>query len=360
MLSAMRAAVRGRTRGVRRRRLGLAAALAGFGAAPGTARAEDPSVTASLEWNEPALSPCPSRDALVAAVEARLKRRVFIADLAAADVRLVATVRKVDATWGVELELRDRRAATLGTRYVRSRGADCGGLGESLPVVVALLIDLPRRDVITETPERAAAPRAPFASAAPVAPAPAPATRAAGSPVRATTGSIRARVAAEGELASGVLPGLSAGASLQGGIVTPGGWAIELGAGATLPSSVRTSAGSATFTSVYGAVIVCAPLARGSLALSACAGIRLGPILAEGSSFDRNDSRVRAFPEVSGGARLELPVGTALFVRLDAGATVPLARERYVFRADTGDIVPLHQPAVIAPRVAIGAGVAFF
>jgi hypothetical protein len=350
MLWSMRAAMRGRTRGVRRRLLALASAMAGFGAAPGMARAQEASVTAYLEWNEPALSPCPSRDALVVAVEARLKRRVFVAERAASDVRLVATVRRRDAAWGVELELRDRQDATLGTRYVRSRGADCGGLGESLPVVVALLIDLPRRDVIPGPPDVAAETRAPL-DAAPVAPPPPPATGPTGAPPRAS-GAVRARVAVAGELASGVLPDLATGASLQGGIVTSGGWAVELEAGATLPSTVRTAAGSATFTSVYGALTACAPLVRGSLALSVCTGMRLGPLLAEGSSFDRNEARARPFPEV--------PVGAVFFLRLDARATAPLARERFVFRADTGDVVPLHEPAAVAPRVAIGAGVTFF
>ncbi len=353
-----------RKRGTRRRLLAIASALGGFGAASAaSAKAwadDDASVSAYLEWNEPALSPCPSRDALVLAVEGRLKRRVFVAERSS-DVRLVVTVRKMEATWGAELELRDRRGETLGTRRVRSRGADCGGLGDSLPVVVALLIDLPRRDVVAAAPEERATTTGSLAPPAdPPAQPPARAPVAVLALPRATPGSIGARVAMEGEIASGVLPGLSTGASLQGGIVTPSGWAIELGAGATLPSTTRTQAGSASFTSVFGELIVCAPLVRGWVALSACPGMRLGLVLAEGSTFDRNEAHARLLPEVSAGARLELPVGATLFLRLDAGATAPLARERYVFQADTGEVVPLHQPAAVAPRVAIGAGVTFF
>lgn len=334
-------------------RTSLAIAFGAFVIAlPLRARGEDEPVSASLEWAAPPTSRCSTRAALVAAVEARLHRAVFVA-AAAADVRLDVTTRMLGTGWAIDLELRDRHGAPLGTRHVRGRASDCADLNESLPLVVALLLDFPRRELPLPAAPPIPVPAVPLA-------VPAGAPEVPKDTARSPPGQQGARVsiALEGEAASGVVPGLAAGGAASGGVHSALGWSVEIAAGALMPSSIAiVGGGRARFFHAYGGVLGCAPLLRAAVALSLCGGLRLGALLAEGADFDRNEASTRLFPEAVAGARAQLPLGSTLFARLDAGATFSLARGRYVFRTDTNDLIGLYEPPLVAPRVAVGLGI---
>src|SRR5688500_741329 len=156
-----------------RRPLSASAAWLTFAAgtlvgAPGAAQPpEDEETTvARLEYAAPVGQGCLDAAALALAVEAQLERRVF--DEARAEVVVSGTARRTDEGWVAELLLRRTDGTQIGMRELRTPSPECSALDEGLPLVVALMVDLPRSRIALTLPQR------PPPAAAPAAPPPAP------------------------------------------------------------------------------------------------------------------------------------------------------------------------------------------
>ena len=136
----------------------------------------------------------------------------------------------------------------------------------------------------------------------------------------------------------GLLPHLGTGFSVRGRLTPPGWPALELGGVVWLPGEASASGHGARLSLVEGLVSLC-PLATTALgvALSACAGIRVGGIRAGGFGFNLAyaEERPTVAPSIEGGLRRRL-VGP-LVAGLAAGLVVPLIRDRFYY-AEAGGV----------------------
>jgi hypothetical protein len=97
---------------------------------PADASAADRTITASLDWQRhPGTEGCLDREGIVAAVEARLGRVVFVDGQA--DVLLAGrAVRSEQAPWTIELVLTAKDGRALGRRELNSAASDCSALDD--------------------------------------------------------------------------------------------------------------------------------------------------------------------------------------------------------------------------------------
>src|SRR5687768_1206625 len=107
------------------------------------ALADDATARVALSWTAP--SECIDAASLEHAVETMLEHPVW-ARPESADVAMDASLVRENGEWVLRLALRNG-AVVLGTREARRTGRDCRAIDGIIIVVVALLVDLPKRDV---------------------------------------------------------------------------------------------------------------------------------------------------------------------------------------------------------------------
>ena len=247
------------------------------------------STAARLELSKgPGAEQCLDQQRLSRAVEARLQRRAFRADLKATLHVRIAIARN-DAGWSAVLTMHDGAGAFLGRRSLVTEAADCSALDESLALVVALLVDSPPAAVPDTEPDPPAHDTS-SQSAPQLMPAPAPAVSGTKAPENRETPAIRLpadtpaprapwrlRLAAEGSGAIGVLPGFAPGIELGFGAKAKALPELRLFAGVYTqreqPSGRPGSASGARFDFAYVGLELC-PFERafGALEWFVCAG----------------------------------------------------------------------------------------
>lgn len=93
---------------------------------------------------------CPSEANVAAAVEALLERQVFVDG--DPDVLVHGELERAGAGWRAMLRLERADGETVGTRELLSEGAACHDLMATLPLVLALMVDLPKTHVSLRIP----------------------------------------------------------------------------------------------------------------------------------------------------------------------------------------------------------------
>ncbi len=95
---------------------------------------------------------CPSPEALAAAANAMLGRDAI--SRAQADVSVRYRLRRTPAGVTADLTLERADGSLVGTRRVETPEADCSGLDERLALVLALMVDLPRKSAELALPPK--------------------------------------------------------------------------------------------------------------------------------------------------------------------------------------------------------------
>ena len=334
----------------------LAAALFGF---PGRANAAEPRhANAGIDVERTAGSEeCAEATALARAVEQRLGRDVFDAGPAPELHVRVRFERVGPRQFRAGLRLSDRDGHELGRREISATARHCSALDASLALVIALLVDAP--------------PAAPTPS--PAAPDP-PATAATPPPGeprdRATPITLPADTFAPGEpwwfavtlsgvAALGVLPGAAFGGAMSFGARPPRFPQIWVSA-ELLPERSLGSAPSTQLSLARFGLMLCPwELGTATVQAAACAGQRVGFVSAAGVGFDVNQStRQLSYDlalELAGSWQFARP----LFLRLAAGADVPLARPTYVSRSASGTRREWFQASPLSGSARLGVGLEF-
>lgn len=180
------------------------------------AQEDEPTVTAALRVVAPADAECPSEAEIVRAVEAQLGRAVF--DASAAEVFVIGGMRHEGSGWTAELELQRADGTVIGTRILRTPSPRCVGLADTLPLVIALMVDLPRSRVEIQLPPPIAPPAAaPPPSEAPPSPVARDPALSAPAPRAEEPFAFHVGVGAGGAL--GWLPGIALGLAIELAIV---------------------------------------------------------------------------------------------------------------------------------------------
>lgn len=233
--------------------------------------------------------------------------------------------------------MRDRAGRATGTREVASVEPSCRALDEALLLVLSVIID----------PSLALEPAPPAPEARP----------AAARPEAATTG----YVAAGGGASAGLVPGLGLGVAASAGVRPWGGPVFELEAAHWFGRRVEHNDGAAAVSATHAGLNACAlPFARGRWQLGGCAGAQAGVVRVGASGFGgENLAPTRPLANVAARAEARFAVSGPLFVRLTAGAALPLVRDRYFFDDRTGRETSLFRLAPLVTAVGLQAGVTF-
>jgi hypothetical protein len=274
--------------------------------------ADEPTVTASLRYTASAPG-CIEAKALKALVEERLARRVFT-EASDTDLSVEVSEKQVSArNFRITLTLRSAEGLWLGARELDGPEGECSALDESLALVVAIAVDIPREELLARKRAlaTASAPAAPIAAAAPAAPrrlhVPEPAS---GVGRAAAAQRFELTLAAALAAAAGILPQVSPGVRLSLGVRPANFWRSELGASwwkSTEASDLDRGSGFELLTLDLS---VCPWEPRpGSVRVSVCATQMLGRLRARGFGFDQNREQVGL--TYAFGARLQAGFGLA-------------------------------------------------
>jgi hypothetical protein len=313
--------------------------------------AQDAPVSAALSL-EAERKECVTEPALKRAVEARLEREVFV-EPSGADMLVEVVIRNRPAAAGFisTITLRGNAGGWLGTREIESDDDDCAALGESLSLVLALMVDIPKDELPKPRPElpaettkpaprRLRLPRSEFRRTRPP-PAP-PASR---KPVQFGAG-----VAAVATV--GVLPGIAPGVRAHVSVSPPEFWTTELGASLYRDSRSDMGKLGSTFGLMTADLSVCPLDFRATpWTVRGCALQTIGRIVARGYGFDANREESRFTYSFGVGAQALAQVTELIALRFGITAQVPAVRDRFFYADSSGQSVSIHRAL---PVIAIG------
>lgn len=303
------------------------------------ARAQEPErdVRASFTWRAP--PGCVNDRALVRSVEALVKRKVFVPQPEADVLVEGAAEPRTEGGWTATLRMRAQDGRELGVRSIVSAGNDCREIEGPLAVVLALLVDLERREIVLEVPPSAPEPLKKREKPKPepkVVPEPALAPEP--KPWHGTT--------SFGALGSwGLLPKLALGIAARGQVevvphVVPGlelsAWpekqSNDAGPGGGFSAWLLTALGCVEQTELYG-----------------CVGVSTGIVSAAGIGLGRAESPSRWYA----GANARIGGKLSLFGPLGLGAELGLGasftRPRFYYQEANGNQVEVHRSALLVP-----------
>ncbi len=333
-----------------------------------TARAR-PTAKLELTKTEEAAE-CVSQARLERTVEARLRRAVFKAK-GEPDLRLRVELSRRDGAWFAALALSDARGP-LGDRELSSEARHCSALDESLALVVALLVDTPPQRPAPAPP--AEAPSAPPA-ASPAAPAPpSPATPAPPSPV-APAPPTRLELPADafaprqpwdfatrasGLASVGLLPSAAFGIELMAAARPPRGPWLRVLAELDFPSEVRSNGYGVSLSALRFGFEICSGAGElGAARFDICAGQRVGRLHSKGSGFDHNLTGSHTYFGLVAGGDGFIPLGRYVAAVVGARLELPLSRDRFAGRDDSGVSRQLFRPSAVAGLGKLGIEVAW-
>ena len=331
--------------------------LAGLGLAEPSS-ADESVVRAALSWS--ADPSCSDAESVERAVDARLGRPTFEAVNPEVVVR-GEVQQEPSGTWLVRIELVDAEGSVLGQRVVESPARHCKALDDSIALVVALMVDIPKAELeqrkLERRQRRAELERQNQPAPPPASPPPRRITLPR-TPELRTTWSFDARL--EAVIAIGLMPDPAPGLAL-GLLIDPEHfWAIDLEAMVFAPQTLADGDASVNFSS-YGAALFLCPvrLKLGDGALFACAGQRVGAVRVEGEGFDVPRERTGLLYDVGARLRLGLPLWGSLRFESAVGAEVPLSRFRYFATRQNGQQVGLFRQSAVIATAQAGVGLFF-
>jgi hypothetical protein len=310
----------------------------------GAVHADEPRATVALSWIAPA--ECIDAPTLERAVERMLEHPVW-APPEMADVAIDASLTRDAAEWVLHLTLRNGDVI-LGTREARRRGADCRGIDGVIVVVVALLVDLPRRDVqLRVAPETLVPIEEPESTPEPI-PTPEP---------RGDRPEMRVGVEMLFDL--GTLPGPAFGGDLSAAITPGASWpALRLSGRALSPSETPLDAEGrgARVWLVGGAFDVCPEAFFEPVVLGLCGGIGIDTLVATGRGLgiERDAIGFRGSARADGNIAVRFGI---VDVRLSAGANFAFVRDSFVRDRGTSVETVLFEPAWVSFAVTLGVSI---
>jgi hypothetical protein len=220
--------------------------------------------------------------------------------------------------WLAVVELKGDRAQR---RELRLAAGDCRAFDESLVLVVALMVDA----------------ASPAAHARPLALAP---------PRPGATVS----VGVEAALASGMLPGTAVGIGLASEVAVPPLWPVAVWFDAWPVSDVLAGASGGRLGAWTAGLALCPrPWADAAWEVLVCGGGSAGAVQSDGVGLDVSSSHVRPYVQAEARAGARVRLAGPLFLRLEAGAGLPVARDAYTYTQADGSTREVFRTAVVVP-----------
>ena len=345
----------------RMRRAPWLEALACVSALATTAHAQEEPVLAELEWRGgPSGSNCLQAQELEASVEARLGRTLF-APKGQADVRLSGAISEADGKWLVRLTLTSAEGEPMGERDLESESADCSALDDSLALVLAVMLDIPKTRIPAPTRTTAEPAAAPSAAPPPAAPPRVTTLRVPkDTPPRRPRWSFEVGLAALG--AYGLLPEATFGIRGHVAVKPPEFWkvGVDFGSYASVDETLGTADAGASFAPKELGVFVCPlELPWPGFQLDGCLVQHVGTLHVEGFGFDMNEEQARPYVNLGLAFAASLQIIGPLSVRGGIDAQVPLLRETFRYGSQDGEEPSLFRMAAVLVAGQIGLAAQF-
>ena len=329
--------------------------LAGAAALSGTARAQDEPVVAELVWEGgPSGSHCIDGQELGAAVESRLGRKLF-APKGQADVHVRGVVTQAEGQWLVRITLTSAAGEPMGERDLESASSDCSSLDDSLALVLAVMLDIPKTRIPAPAP--APIPGEPPTARAPAPPPPASKLRLpADTPPRRPQWRFELGLSALGVY--GLLPEFSYGLRGHVAVKPPEFWkvGVDVGAYASVDENISSVGAGASFSPKELGVFVCPlDLPLSAFQLEGCVVQHMGKLRVEGFGFDTNEEQERPYVNLGVAFAAGLQIVGPLSVRVGIDAQTPLLRETFRYGSQDGEEPSLFRMAPVLVTGQIGA-----
>lgn len=343
------------------RRAPWLAALAGVSALAGSVRAQDAPVLAELEWRGgPSGENCIDAEELRSTVEARLSRPLF-APRGQADVRVVGGIEAAGGKWLARITLTSARGEPMGERELESESRDCSALDDSLALVLAVMLDIPRTRIPEPAPARAASAPPPAVDTPAMPEAPPTVSKLL---VPKDTSPRRPRWRFEIGLgasgAYGLLPEFSFGVRGHVAVKPPEFWKVgmDVGAYASVDEAIVSADAGANFSPKELGVFVCPldlPLA--GIQVEACVVQHMGRLRVEGFGFDSNEKQERPYLNLGIAGAASLQIVGPLSVRVGIDVETPLLRETFRYGSQAGEEPSLFRmaPVLVAGQIGVAA-----
>jgi hypothetical protein len=323
------------------------------------ASAEPPRASATLKVSgETGTDKCLSAKELEAAVEQRLARDVF-PQSGAMSLAVSVHFTHEGGSFLAVITLSDTQGRALGVREIQTPAKHCSALDESVPLVVALLVDSPPEPRETEPAPPPSATEVPK-------PAPAPPDTVRLSLPKETHAPrtpVRWDVSVSALASFGVLPGLGLGLELGIGADIPAVTRLRAFVDGYLPNREqredRQSAGVEVSLVRVGLEVCPLETAPGTFVILGCVGQTLTRTHAAGFGFYENSSATRLLYGLFGRAAGLLDLGSGLYLRASLGVDVPLQRSNYAFVGADGTSAVLFRSSPVGAGAEFGAGLSF-
>lgn len=283
---------------------------------------------------------CVDRAELEAKVTEYLRRPAFEAP---ADIRIELSVVEADGSLRAEIAMRRLDGEERGRRVLVARADRCSTLAREIALVIALMLESDREEVMLSVPE----PEEPAPVPLP-APAPAPSPPPREEPLR-----VGVIGQALGLGTFDLLPELAPGA--RGVIALDVGDAPRLAALLEVHGSLASGDGPRLdgLVSVVGLAACPGVFASESVRFDLCAGFAAGVLVAVPRGLADSPTIVRGYVDL----RLDLGFSWAFAggfgLRLEVGAMTPLTRPEFVYASGEG-LEILHRTAPVVPRASLG------
>lgn len=327
----------------------------------GRASAQEEPVLAELEWHEaPGGGNCIDAERLAATVEERLGRRVF-APHAQSDVRVRGGITRSGDRWLVTIELTSAAGDPMGERDLETQSPDCSSLDDSLALVLAVMLDIPKTKVPEPAAPAAPVPTAPIAPTQPTPPQPVPRTSTLrlpkDTPPRRPSTVIEAGLA--GVASYGLLPKIAWGLRAHLAVTPPSFWKFGVsfsGYRSVKETDNHVNAG-ASFSPVQLGVFVCPLVLEGAVNFEACTLQHVGRLRVEGFGFDENQKQSRPYVNLGADLGLGIPLVGPLRLRIGAILEAPLLRETFRYGSQNGEEPSLFRmnPLVVTGQIGVAA-----
>jgi hypothetical protein len=321
--------------------------------------AQDEPVLAELEWRAPSGSNCIAAEEIRGAVEARLGRTLFAAN-DRADVRITGSITEADGKWVVRMTLTSALGEPMGERELESESHDCSALDDSLALVLAVMLDIPKTRVPAPAPPSVAEPAAP--SSSPPAPAkPAPLSKLhlpKDAPPRRPRWRFEVGLGALG--AYGLLPDATFGVRGHVAVEPPEFWKVGLDVGAytSVDETIGSDEAGASFSPKELGVFVCPlDLPLSVLDVEGCVVQHIGRLSVEGFGFDSNQKQQRPYVNLGVAFAAGLQIVGPLSVRAGIDVQTPVLRETFRYGSLDGEEPSLFRmaPLLLAGQIGVAA-----
>lgn len=286
---------------------------------------------------------CVDAASLESRVAAYLRRPAFTPP---PDIRLELNITESSGGLRADLVMRRLDGQERGRRVLLAPRERCATLGREIALVVALLLESERQEVVLTVPAT---------ESEPVAEPPRPPPP--GSARRSHRERPPLRVATSGQILGiasvDLLPGVVAG--VRGAVALDVGHAPRLTGLLELHATAASGDGPRLdgLLAVAGALVCPALFARSAVRLDLCAGLSAGVFVAQPRGLDSTPSILRGYTDL----RLELGISWALTrsigLRFELGAMAPITRQRFVYGTAEG-LAVLHESAPLVPRASLG------